>query len=218
MCEDGILVLRPCFYEAAEALREGVVNRTPPVTAIRFGRRRTRGLSDDGQCDDWPDVGAWHGSRHIGQAARVAPETTTTGVEQIALQTSFRSAERMRSGFQRHLGVSGTDCRARFRAIPTAWPRPPRGRPKDHPPGSRNDRDMPRIVRHPRSRLAGLRALPDLSPSGRLSDNRTPSLLTASGLRRVIGLSGMDPEPPICMPCGRGFRRPGLALTYTDQG
>jgi len=55
-----------------------------------------------------------------GQAARVALETTTTGVEQIALQTGFQNAERMRRAFQRHLGVSATDYRARFRGSEAA--------------------------------------------------------------------------------------------------
>jgi len=54
------------------------------------------------------------------QAARVALETTTTGVEQIALQTGFQNAERMRRAFQRHLGVSATDYRARFRGSEAA--------------------------------------------------------------------------------------------------
>lgn len=49
------------------------------------------------------------------QSARVALETTTDGVEQIALQTGFQNAERMRRAFQRHLGVSATDYRERFR-------------------------------------------------------------------------------------------------------
>ncbi|QIE43286.1 GlxA family transcriptional regulator (plasmid) [Rhodobacteraceae bacterium SC52] len=49
------------------------------------------------------------------QAARVALETTTIGVEQVALQTGFQNAERMRRAFQRHLGVSATDYRERFR-------------------------------------------------------------------------------------------------------
>lgn len=49
------------------------------------------------------------------QAARVALETTGTGVEQIALQAGFQNAERMRRAFQRHLGVSASDYRDRFR-------------------------------------------------------------------------------------------------------
>lgn len=49
------------------------------------------------------------------QAARVALETASIGVEQIALQTGFQNAERMRRAFQRHLGVSASDYRDRFR-------------------------------------------------------------------------------------------------------
>ncbi|MGI1663580.1 GlxA family transcriptional regulator [Palleronia sp. KMU-117] len=49
------------------------------------------------------------------QAARVALETTTIGVEQIARQAGFHNAERMRRAFQRHLGVSPADYRERFR-------------------------------------------------------------------------------------------------------
>ncbi|MFD0980125.1 GlxA family transcriptional regulator [Tropicimonas aquimaris] len=49
------------------------------------------------------------------QAARVVLETTATGVEQIALQTGFQSAERMRRAFHRHLGISATEYRERFR-------------------------------------------------------------------------------------------------------
>lgn len=49
------------------------------------------------------------------QAARVALETTTITVEQVALQGGFQNAERMRRAFQRHLGVSATDYRERFR-------------------------------------------------------------------------------------------------------
>lgn len=49
------------------------------------------------------------------QAARVALETKPQGVEQIARDAGFQSAERMRRAFQRHLGVSATEYRARFR-------------------------------------------------------------------------------------------------------
>jgi transcriptional regulator GlxA family with amidase domain len=49
------------------------------------------------------------------QAARVALETTTQGVEQIAIGAGFQNAERMRRAFQRHLGVSATEYRDRFR-------------------------------------------------------------------------------------------------------
>lgn len=51
------------------------------------------------------------------QAARVALETSTRGVEEIALEMGFQSAERMRRAFQRHLGVSASEYRARFAAI-----------------------------------------------------------------------------------------------------
>lgn len=47
-------------------------------------------------------------------AARVALEQSQDGVEQIAIHTGFISAERMRRTFQRHLGVSPLDYRARF--------------------------------------------------------------------------------------------------------
>lgn len=49
------------------------------------------------------------------QAARVALETTDRGIEQIAQQTGFQTAERMRRAFQRQLGVSASDYRDRFR-------------------------------------------------------------------------------------------------------
>lgn len=49
------------------------------------------------------------------QNARVELEQSDTPVEQIALQTGFGNAERMRRVFQRHLGISATDYRDRFR-------------------------------------------------------------------------------------------------------
>ncbi|MCE8536936.1 DJ-1/PfpI family protein [Ruegeria pomeroyi] len=49
------------------------------------------------------------------QAARVALETTARGVELIAMETGFQNAERMRRAFQRHLGVSASEYRERFR-------------------------------------------------------------------------------------------------------
>lgn len=49
------------------------------------------------------------------QAARVALETTATGVEQVAIGAGFQNAERMRRAFQRHLGVSASEYRERFR-------------------------------------------------------------------------------------------------------
>ncbi|WP_228028740.1 GlxA family transcriptional regulator [Donghicola mangrovi] len=51
------------------------------------------------------------------QAARVALETTPKGIEEIAYATGFQSAERMRRAFQRHLGVSASDYRDRFREV-----------------------------------------------------------------------------------------------------
>ncbi len=54
------------------------------------------------------------------QSARVTLETTTRGVEQVALQTGFQNAERMRRAFQRHLGVSATEYRERFRGSQSA--------------------------------------------------------------------------------------------------
>jgi transcriptional regulator GlxA family with amidase domain len=52
------------------------------------------------------------------QAARVALETTSRGIEQIAIGAGFQNAERMRRAFQRHLGVSASDYRDRFRGSP----------------------------------------------------------------------------------------------------
>jgi transcriptional regulator GlxA family with amidase domain len=49
------------------------------------------------------------------QSARVALETQPQGVEQIARDTGFQNAERMRRAFQRHLGVSASEYRDRFR-------------------------------------------------------------------------------------------------------
>lgn len=54
------------------------------------------------------------------QAARVALETTARGVEQIAVSTGFQSAERMRRAFQRHLGISASEYRDRFRRTSSA--------------------------------------------------------------------------------------------------
>lgn len=50
------------------------------------------------------------------QAARVELEQSDTGIEQIAVSTGFQSAERMRRAFQRHVGVSASDYRERFRS------------------------------------------------------------------------------------------------------
>ena len=49
------------------------------------------------------------------QAARVALETTHRGIELIAMETGFQNAERMRRAFQRHLGISASEYRDRFR-------------------------------------------------------------------------------------------------------
>ncbi len=51
------------------------------------------------------------------QAARVELEQSDTGIEQIAFQTGFQSAERMRRAFQRHVGVSASDYRDRFQPV-----------------------------------------------------------------------------------------------------
>lgn len=48
------------------------------------------------------------------QAARVALEQSTRGIEQIAAETGFNHPERMRRAFHRHLGISATDYRDRF--------------------------------------------------------------------------------------------------------
>ncbi len=58
------------------------------------------------------------------QAARVELEQSDTGVEQIAVQTGFSSPERMRRAFKRHVGVSASDYRARFRPVHPATERP----------------------------------------------------------------------------------------------
>lgn len=49
------------------------------------------------------------------QAARVALEQTSATVESIASHTGFMQPERMRRAFQRHLGISASDYRSRFR-------------------------------------------------------------------------------------------------------
>jgi transcriptional regulator GlxA family with amidase domain len=49
------------------------------------------------------------------QAARVALETSPLGIETIAREAGFQTAERMRRAFQRHLGVSASEYRDRFR-------------------------------------------------------------------------------------------------------
>ncbi len=51
------------------------------------------------------------------QAARVELEQSDTGIEQIAISTGFQSGERMRRAFQRHVGVSASDYRDRFRPV-----------------------------------------------------------------------------------------------------
>lgn len=52
------------------------------------------------------------------EAARTALETAKTGIEQVARHTGFQNAERMRRAFHRHLGISATDYRDRFRRAP----------------------------------------------------------------------------------------------------
>jgi transcriptional regulator GlxA family with amidase domain len=49
------------------------------------------------------------------QAARVALETSPQGIETIAREAGFQTGERMRRAFQRHLGVSASEYRDRFR-------------------------------------------------------------------------------------------------------
>lgn len=49
------------------------------------------------------------------QASRVALEASAENVEQTALRFGFQNAERMRRAFHRHMGVSTTDYRDRFR-------------------------------------------------------------------------------------------------------
>ena len=49
------------------------------------------------------------------QAARVALETTSRGIEQVAIGSGFGTGERMRRAFQRHMGISASDYRERFR-------------------------------------------------------------------------------------------------------
>ncbi len=51
------------------------------------------------------------------QAARVALETRPQGIEQVAHDVGFQNAERMRRAFQRHLGISASEYRDRFRGI-----------------------------------------------------------------------------------------------------
>lgn len=48
------------------------------------------------------------------QAARIELEATSEGIEQIAIHVGFQNAERMRRAFQRHVGVSASEYRARF--------------------------------------------------------------------------------------------------------
>lgn len=54
------------------------------------------------------------------QAARVELEQSDQGIERIALQVGFQNAERMRRAFQRHVGVSASDYRERFRPVASA--------------------------------------------------------------------------------------------------
>lgn len=61
------------------------------------------------------------------QAARVELEQSDKGIEQIAVQTGFNSAERMRRAFQRHVGVAATDYRDRFRPVASSMFQIPKG-------------------------------------------------------------------------------------------
>ncbi len=54
------------------------------------------------------------------QAARQKLEEDAISMDQIAHQSGFSNAERMRRAFQRHLGISPQDYRARFGRTPTA--------------------------------------------------------------------------------------------------
>jgi len=54
------------------------------------------------------------------QAARVALETSPKGIEMIAREAGFQTAERMRRAFQRHLGVSASEYRDRFQGAHSA--------------------------------------------------------------------------------------------------
>ena len=58
------------------------------------------------------------------QAARVELEQTDDPVEIVARRMGFQNPERMRRAFQRHLGISSTDYRERFRSN-TIGARPP---------------------------------------------------------------------------------------------
>ncbi len=49
------------------------------------------------------------------QAARVELEQSEHSIDQISMNTGFTQAERMRRAFQRHLGISATEYRDRFR-------------------------------------------------------------------------------------------------------
>jgi transcriptional regulator GlxA family with amidase domain len=61
------------------------------------------------------------------QAARIALEQSASTVDAIAEGTGFGSPERMRRAFQRHLGISASDYRERFRfaSLPDAGDDPP---------------------------------------------------------------------------------------------
>lgn len=48
-------------------------------------------------------------------AARIALEQTSASVESVARSTGFINSERMRRAFQRHLGISASEYRDRFR-------------------------------------------------------------------------------------------------------
>jgi transcriptional regulator GlxA family with amidase domain len=61
------------------------------------------------------------------QAARIALEQSASTVDAIAEGAGFGSPERMRRAFQRHLGISASDYRERFRfaSLPDAGDDPP---------------------------------------------------------------------------------------------
>ncbi|MGH1359318.1 MAG: GlxA family transcriptional regulator [Burkholderiaceae bacterium] len=59
------------------------------------------------------------------QAARVALEQSDVAIEQIAIRSGFDQAERMRRAFQRHLGISASEYRERFRPGRTTIPAEP---------------------------------------------------------------------------------------------
>lgn len=61
------------------------------------------------------------------QAARIVLETTDHAIDQVALETGFQSAERMRRAFHRHVGISAGEYRDRFRMTADPGDRPRAG-------------------------------------------------------------------------------------------